>query len=289
MGALIRHTLLDLRWQVFWYGVGLGAYAAAIVFVYPQFSETLDAANYPDEFLQFFGSEGDLSTPANFLGVEYFSWAPLVFLVFAVFASTGVLAGEEGRGTLETLLAQPVSRGRLFLSKATAVALAALAITAIVSLGWAVSVPLVDLRGEVGVLDAVRAQFLTLPLVLFFCAWGLFLAAIAPARGQAAALLGVVVIVSYLVSSLAGVIEPIEWMKYLSPYYYAGTSTLLTTGPVWWHQALLLGAAVIGGGLALRAFQGREIGAGRWQFRALIAGGGVRGTATPRRPARAEG
>lgn len=54
-------------------------------------------------------------------------------------------------------------------------------------------------------------------------------------------------------------------MQYLSPYYYADTSGILTEGVVWWHGALLLGGALLGIALAVLSFRGREIGAGVWQ------------------------
>src|SRR5690606_39191091 len=122
--------------------------------------------------------------------------------------------------------------------------LGALAIAALICVGWLLSVPFVD-SGELGLLDLFGATFGALPVVLCFSALGFLLGAVAPTRGAAAGVLTVLVIAAYLVASLAQVVEPIEWMRYLSPYYYADVPAWLTDGPVWWHQAGLLGVAAL--------------------------------------------
>ena len=53
----------------------------------------------------------DYSSAAGYLGIELFSlMVPLLLLVAAIGTGAGTIAGEEERGTLELLLANPVSR-----------------------------------------------------------------------------------------------------------------------------------------------------------------------------------
>ena len=61
--------------------------------------------------------------------------------ILAVAASTSLLAGEEQPGTLELLLAQPITRTRLFAERVTVFVVAAVAVT------------LVDLRGGIEVCE----------------------------------------------------------------------------------------------------------------------------------------
>ena len=75
--------------------------------------------------------------------------------------------------------------------------------------------------------------------------------------------------VGYLLADLVEVLDPLH---YLSPFYYADTKRVLLEGVVPWHLAVLLGAFVLLTALAMRAFEGREIAAGRWQPRALMGG-----------------
>jgi len=269
--AVLRRTLTDLRWHVFWYGVGIAIYAAIMVLLFPTFEGFLSEMEYPEEFLLFFGDVGDMGDPRYFLQLEYYSFVPVILMIYGVMAGTGLLAGDEGRGTLETTLAQPISRGNLFRSRVAALLLGLLAICAINTIGWFVSVPFVSL-GDLHLLTLVWASFAVFPLVAAFCGISVLVAAIAPSRGTAGGLMAAAAILSYLVSSFANTIEAISWARWLSPYYYADTTQVLTAGLVWWHQAVLIGVALVTFTLAWSAFNAREIGAGTWQPRAIARG-----------------
>ena len=73
-------------------------------------------------------------------------------------------------------------------------------------------------------------------------------------------------IVWFLLASIAGLTERLEWLQYLSPYYYSDAQEVLTTGVVWWHLFVNLGLAAGRGWLAIRSFAGREIAVVRWQL-----------------------
>src|SRR5690606_29581707 len=120
--------------------------AAAMVLLFPTFQEVLEDTEYPKEFLEFFGGAGDMGDPRVFLQTEYFSFVPIILVIYAVIGGTGLFAGDEGRGTLETTLAQPISRSRLYWSRVAALFAGLLMICGINSLGWVVSVPFVDLE-----------------------------------------------------------------------------------------------------------------------------------------------
>ncbi|MEX1022831.1 MAG: ABC transporter permease subunit [Dehalococcoidia bacterium] len=271
-GAITGRTLRDIRWHVVWYGLGLALYAALMVWLFPTFREVVADAEYPDELLAFFGTEGDLTEPANFLTTEFFSFAPVIFMIYGVVVGTGLLAGDEGRGRLESLLAQPVTRTTLFVSRVLALVGGSVAICALIVVGWLASAPFVDLGPSVTTVELAAATFLLLPIVWCFAALALLLSAVAPSRGMAAGIMTGIAIASYLLSSFAMTVEPIEWTRFLSPYYYSDGTRLLTEGAVWWHQALLLAATGLVGGLAVLAFNGREIGGGTWQPRAIARG-----------------
>lgn len=269
--ALVRRAIFDLRWHIGWYGLGLASYGGLVVWLYPMFKGLLEEVQYPEDILKFFGAGTDLSDPATFMTVEYHSFAPIIMIVFAVVSGTGLLAGDEGRGTLETLLAQPVSRTAVFLSRALALALAAITICALATLGWLVSVPFVDL-GSLGLGTLLLSTFAVLPVLLAFGAMAMLLGAIAPSRGMAAGIMTAIAIASYLVASFAQTIEPIQWLQWFSPYYYSDGSQVLTEGLVWWHQGALLLFAAFALGLGALGFNGRELQAGTWQPRAIIRG-----------------
>ena len=259
-----RKTARDLRWHVVGYGVGLAAVAALVVAIYPSYADTIMDLELPSIYESFFGEgASDLSRPRAFLQVEFFAWAPLLLAVFAIISGTALLGGEEGAGTLELLLAQPISRRAVFAQKLAALALAAVAIHLVAGLGFLLTAPFVDLRGEVGALELFAATFSVLPFVLTCAALSVLAAALTPTRGLAAGLMTVETVVIYLMNVFADLVPGLDWMRYLSPFFYSDAQRVLTQGVVWWHQGLLLASGLVIAGLALLAFERREIGTGR--------------------------
>ena len=70
----------------------------------------------------------------------------LAIAVFAILAGTGSIVGEENQGTLDILLAQPVSRLRLIATKMVGLALANGMVVAILLAMFWVTVPFLDLE-----------------------------------------------------------------------------------------------------------------------------------------------
>ncbi len=270
---IVLNTLQGLRWQVTWYGMGLALYAAFMIWLFPAFEDALGTmtAEYPPEILAFFGASGDLADPRVFIQVEYFSFAPIILVIYGIMAGTGLLAGDEGRGTLEPLLAQPISRTSIFISRLLALVAGLLLILAVNALGWILSVPFVDL-GDLGLLSFLGATLVALPSVMAFAGLGILVASVSPTRGSAGGILAVLAIMAYLISSFALAIDTISWMRWLSPYFYSDSHRLLTDGMVWWHQGALAGLAALSLTLGWLGFCGREIAAGVWQPRAIMRG-----------------
>jgi beta-exotoxin I transport system permease protein len=272
--SLFVHALRRLRTQILIFGIGLAIWGSMYVFMFPLVRDSMSNIEYPPEILAAFGAGGtDLGDPRLFFDVEFFSLAPSIAAVFVVIAGTAALAGEESGGTMDFLAALPLSRRRLFWQKALAIAAGAALITAIIALGWILTGPFAEYRDELPIRDIAGATFLQLPFMLFIGSAALLLGAVAPSRSAAAAWSGGLLVVAYLAVTIASVTDRLEWLRYLSPYYYTDLPGILEDGPNAWHQFVLLVLIVLTGAAGLRAWEGREIGAGNWQWRALIAGG----------------
>ena len=64
------------------------------------------------------GKNNFMATPEGFFNLQPFSiLAPLLFIVFAVAKGSDATAGEEERGTLDLLLANPLPRRRVVAGK----------------------------------------------------------------------------------------------------------------------------------------------------------------------------
>ena len=274
MKTICRYSLRKLRGQILGWGLGLAFLAAILVLFYDtfaaeqgQFQQLLDA--YPPEMLAFFGGALDLLSPAGYLGMYFFAMVPVIVGIFAIIAGSGLIVADEENGTLDLILAHPVSRSGLFAGRSLAF-LAALA--AILLLGWLGFVLLLPFSGlEVG-LDQLAAAMISLGATqLFFAALALLLSLLLPSRKVAAAASGLALMASYFSTSLANIIDGLEPLATLSPLtYYQGAAAF--DGVEWSWLAGLTGAALVMILLAWRLLERRDIrvgGEGGWRLPSL--------------------
>lgn len=256
--SIFAKTLRDQRWQILGFGMTLALVAALDVAIWPSYRDTLQNLEIPPALQALLGTELSLATPAGFLSSEFFSWTPVLLIVYAVIQGSGAVAGEEGAGTLELLLAQPVTRTRVLVEKTGAVCIGAIAILAIALAGFAVTVPFVEI--DIALRDVAIGVANMLPITLLFFALALWLGALLPGRGIAVAITIGLVTAAYVANTFAQGIPALRSLRYASPFYYYGAGLPLVHGVDWWHVALLLGLAAAFVALALRAFERRDIG-----------------------------
>ena len=267
--TIVRKTLRDLRWQVVGWGLGLAGLAAMLVLLYPAIAEQFEGVELENIG---FGEIGDLGNPREFFEVEFFTWAPVLLTVFAIIVGGALLAREEGVGTLELLLSQPLTRRGLFLGKAVGGAVAVVGVLLLAGVGFLLTAPWVDLKGEVAVGELAVAPLSLLTFTWFVLAATMLTATLTPTRGRAWALMAAAAFLTYALHIASGLVSSIEGLRYLTPYYYSDSQRVLTEGTVWWHQAGLLAAALVCAALALVAFERREIGVGRSPIADLLGG-----------------
>jgi len=255
--SVFRKAVADLKWQVFWYGIGLAAMAALIVFIYPSYKDQLADFEIP-EALQGFIGDVDYGTPTGFVSAEFFSWLPIITAIFAIMAGTSALAGEEANGTLELVLAQPLSRRRLALLKMAAFAAGGALIAGLTCLGWAVSLPFVDMDVPLGRLVLATFNLLPITLVLGFAA--MWLGVALPNGRTATGLITAVAVVSYFLNYLASVVAALEPIAPLSVFYYYDGASILDSGLDWPRTLLLVGLCAAFALATLISFERRDIG-----------------------------
>jgi ABC-2 type transport system permease protein len=249
-------TLKDLRWQVFGYGVGLALMAALVVAIYPSYKDQFANFEVP-EALEGLTGDIDYTSPEGFLSAEFVSWVPIVMLIFAIMAGTSALAGEEANGTLDLLLSQPISRRRLALEKMAGILVATLLITVIACLGWAVSVPFVDI--EIALPDLFVATLHLVPITLTFAFLAMFLGAVMADRRAANAAVTALSVASYFLNYLAQIVDALRPLAWASPFKYYDVEAL-AEGVDWWRTAVLLVVSATFAVATLAFFEKRDIG-----------------------------
>lgn len=219
-------------------GVGLAVVAILVCALFPSIGGSIGDLDLGKGVSALVGG-GDFSTLAGYLNAEVFSiYGPLVLIGSAITGVVSTTAGEEEDGSLALILALPLSRRTVMLSKAAAVAFAVATVALIVWVGLVVGVVIAG--GGVGAVDLAAAVIHMAALALLFGGLTFAVAAGAGERTQALAIAGGAAVASYLVNGLAPLAEGISWAQKLSPFYYYSGSDPLTGGVDVGHLAVLL-------------------------------------------------
>lgn len=268
--GLLRKTLREVQTSTVAVTVVMFLMAAFVVVLYPQFEDTL--ANFDDIgfYEGFLGEAGTYSSPEGFLAAEFFSWIPLLLITVAIIGGTGTLAGEEAAGTLDLLLAQPVTRRRLVLEKAAGLSLALLVATLLSFPGFLLGMLLVDF--DISIVRIVAALLNMLPVTLLYMALAMWGSAALPGRGAAAVVCIGAVVAAYFLNTIGAVVDVLEVPRKLSPFYWADGSYVLVHG----FEPLRAGGLLVVAGvllvLTVIAFERRDIATGGrgWTLRGLV-------------------
>lgn len=255
-------TLWDRRHGLFFWSLGNGILVVATLSVWPSLrNEYADLVkNYPESLLAFLGVDrAGLSTASGYLQAELFGlMVPLVLIGYAIAASSAVIAGEEERGTLELLLAHPVSRVRVVLQKFAAVLGALAVITVAFAAVLLPATPVFDLN--VGVGDELAATLSAFLLGAMFGAVALALGCATGHRTFAAGVTSALAFGAYLLTSLAGLVEDLRKFRSLSPFWWYSGNRPLTDGLSAAHVSLLVATTVVAGAIAVFTFTRRDLG-----------------------------
>ncbi len=258
-------TLRDMRRPLFWWVAGLFLFTLYFVTLYPSIEEaSADMQSYidslPDSFKAMFGGNAlDLSTFEGFLTMELLSmFYPIMILAFAVSYGAGLIGSEEESGTLEILLATPLPRWRVMLSKFGALITFTLIVLLAVWLGIAGGVLAVDIETDLG--NLLAGVMNMAPLALVFAALAFCLTGLRGSRGTALGLTLAVAAITYLVHTLSEVTNVPAWMQKLSPWYWYNGVYALSEGVDPLNVALLLGVTLLLVALGMWGFERRDLG-----------------------------
>ena len=242
-------------------GIGWGS---LFPIFYSAFSDALrslaNAGTIPKELFNF-GSGSLFTLPgALTLGLEHpISLAMLG--VFAVGATTGAIAGERQRGTLEVLLARPISRRTLYITVAVALlAVIGLVLAAILA-GMAIGAATQGLLDQIdlGQLPLVWANGLLLWGAL--AAFGLATSVSFDRTGPALGLTMAYVLVNYFLEILGSLLTDAAWTQKYSLFHHFQPGQILTGKADALDFFILAVAVVIPVVYALIAFPRRDLAA----------------------------
>jgi ABC-2 type transport system permease protein len=257
-------SLRDMRRAIAWWSLGLIAMTGLMISVYPTVRDSPELNKLVDQYPQAlkaflaFGGELDYTSGAGYLGSELFAFmVPLLLSIAAIGAGARATAGEEEAGTIDLLLANPISRRRLVLEKTAALATEVLLLALVMWISLLVGVEIVDMDVSAANLGAATATAALLAFSLGTIA--VLAGAVSGRRSVAIGLPAALGVAAYLVSSLGSLVDSLELARKASPYYHYVASDPLRHGLDFGHAAFLvaLGAAAVL--VAAVAFERRDL------------------------------
>ena len=224
----------DRRRSLVWWSVGLVGLVLFTVALFPSlkgeesFNEVIE--QMPEALRSMFGLDTaiPLTSPPGYLQCRLFgSMLQLLLIVFGIGLGARAIAGSEQDGTLELLLANPVTRGRVVVERYLAVVAMVAGLTAVfagslvvlaVPFGALEDVPLTGLAGAIGGAFGIAMLHATI-------AFG-----VGAATGRRALALSsatVVAVAGYLMQGLLGLSDVIRPLRFVVPWHwYLGRNML---------------------------------------------------------------
>jgi ABC-2 type transport system permease protein len=230
--------LRDRRRSTLWWIGGLLGLVLFTVAFYPSIKDQASfdqvIADLPEGLKALIGYEGGvpLTSPPGYLHARLFATlAPLVVLVFGIGAGAQAIGGSEDAGTLEPLLANPVTRDRVATERYLAV------VGLLVVLVAALTVALLAFGPAFGVLDGVALTGLlgacagVFGIALLHASLAFAVGAAIGRRGPAVAVATAVAVAGYLVQSLLTLTDAVAPLRAVTPWHWYLDHNMLAEGP----------------------------------------------------------
>ena len=243
-------SLRDERWPMVWWSAGLGLFAAMIIAFFPSIRGNDDfnvmLESYPENLKALFGLSEltDITSAVGFLNAELFGlMAPLLFVIHGVVLGSGAIAGEEGRGTLEILLTEPITRRKLVAQKFAAMITNAVVLGLVLWIVLVIGTLIIDI--DLRVLHIAAITFSTVLLGVTFGALAFAAGCFTGSRSTSVAIVAAVAVGTYLLNAASGIVSYMEAAKWLSPFFYYNAANPLANGLNPSHAAALLATIAI--------------------------------------------
>jgi ABC-2 type transport system permease protein len=246
------------------WAAGLGTLLLLTFAAWPTFAKDSAAISdmisaMPKEMFAMFGmtDPDSLATPAGFISSRtYQSVGPIVMMIFAIGAVSGLIGKEESKGQLDMVLSNPVSRRVMILEKAGAIALLTLLIGMVLTIFGLMGNTIWDTGLESVNILAANAGLVFLGLCfggIAIAVWSVF--GSGPAIGVSVAIGGV----AWFLNGLGAIVDGLAPFRVLSPFYwYLGNTAPLAKGFEAQYLLLVL-VAVAGTAFATWRFKSSDL------------------------------
>ncbi len=253
IGWLLIMTGMSLIYALYWPYIRDNAFMGQMMISYLQ--------SFPAGLIEaFMGSNlTQFTTHAEaFLDSElFFIFVPLAFILFTATFGSDVIAGEEDRGTLDLLLSNPISRGRVVLEKFAALTSYTILLGALLQVELVIASVATNTSINLFHLTDVTLSVILLGLV--FGSMALALGCIGLGPGMSTGIAASLGVASYFINSLATTFTDLQPYRKYSPFYYYIGADPLINGLKVGDAAVLLALIIVALLIALFGFRRRDI------------------------------
>lgn len=242
-------TRLDLRLRrrsLLGYAIGMALYTLVVVAIYPTFrsSTGLDDLTKNDPTVAaLFGVSGSLTSPTGWLNANlYANFVPLIVLLMTIGYGAWAFAGQNEDSTLCLVATLPTTRAGLLAQKFATLCLLAVPVTALTLLCVLAG------RGfelHVGSWPLIGISLGALLLGIAFGTVALLVGVATGSRGTALGVTSALAAASYLISSMAPVVDWIHPLRFASLFYWAVGNGQLEHGLPAASAVVLIGTTLV--------------------------------------------
>jgi len=266
MPAVLIQVLWRRRLTVLWWSLGVLALDALLAAAYPTVrgNSELDTtfAGLPPAVQASLGlnAANTLTSPIGYLNSQYFAnLLPILLLVFAIGLAAWSIGGDEAAGSLELLLANPVSRVRVALERAGALIVLLGVLACVAALGLVLLAPLTGLNKDLGWDRIVAAVTATGLLALVFASVTYAIGAATGLRPLATAVSATLAVALFAIEGLAEQVHVLRPIRDASPWHWLLSTDPLRNGLLWQAWVLPVVVSVVLIGLSTSVFARRDL------------------------------
>jgi ABC-2 type transport system permease protein len=245
MLSVAMHALRRRRAGLAWWALGVAGMCALLAVAYPTVRDNneLDKtfADLPAGVEALLGLSGGntLTSPAGYLDSQFFAnILPVMLLIYAIGVSAWSVAGDEAAGTLELLLANPISRVRVALARLGAVVVLLAALGMVCAAVLITLAPMTGLNKGLPPGNVIAATIAAALLGLTFAAVAFAVGAATGSRPAALGAAAGLAVAGYVLEGLAEQVHALRPLRAVNPWHWLLAEDPLRHG-LTWHAWLL--------------------------------------------------
>lgn len=242
--TIFSKAIWDRKISIIATSVGMFVFALMFAALHQSFAGEIGnfADSFPAGISAIVGDISAASTPAGFLSLELYSLLlPFAVAITGIVFAANAIGKEEESGTLELLLASPISRSKIVLHKMFAIKFTLFVIAFSAWAGVVIGKTLFVF--DVNLVDVALASLSVFMLGMVYA-----MAAFAgqSLSGKARTGIGIgagLLAVTYVADIVSKLVTNLEGLKYISPFYYMDVSNVLHGSAELINFVVLLGVA----------------------------------------------